>query len=118
MLWLPVLVPVLLGLLSIVGDQHIVKVVALVHGPDLHCHCANVIQVLQRLLVLKVVWVSNLARLPHTLQHMLITSAHAIYGPYCEQAMSSCEAQALWKHWLISISQEVCTVLSRVLLCT
>ena len=79
MLWLPVLFPVILGLLSMVGDQHIVKVVALVHGPDLHRNCANGVQVLQRLLVLKVAWVSNLAWLPHALSHRLITSARAIF---------------------------------------
>lgn len=78
MLWLPVLFPVLFGLLGIIGDQHIVKVVALVHGPDFHSHSTNGAEVLQRLLVLEVVWVSNLPWLPNTLPYTRTTSADAV----------------------------------------
>ena len=68
MLWLPVFAPVLLSLVSFIGYQHIVKVVALVHGPDLHCNRPNVAQIPQGLFVLKVVGIGNLPWLPNTLQ--------------------------------------------------
>ena len=68
MLWLPVVSPVLLSFVCLVGDQHIVKEVALVHGPDLYCHSPNVTQVVQGRLILKVVRVGDLLGLPYTLQ--------------------------------------------------
>jgi hypothetical protein len=67
-LWLPVVGPVLLSFLCLVGDQHIVKEVALVHGPDLYCHSPNVTQVVQGRLILKVVRVGDLLGLPYALQ--------------------------------------------------
>ncbi len=67
-LWLPVVGPVLLSFVCLVGDQHVVKEVALVHGPDLDCHSPNVTQVVQGRLVLKVVWVGDLLGLPYALQ--------------------------------------------------
>lgn len=88
-LWLPVVGSVLFSLVSLVGDQNIVKEVALVHGPDFDRHSPNVTQVVERVLVLKVVWVGNLAWLPDTLQDISLQVGMQSY-PQCSVTFALC----------------------------